>query len=843
MVPEGKRFLIIHAHFYQPPRENPWTGEIAREHSAAPYHDWNERILQECYRPNSASRILDSRGRVLKIVNNYRRVSFNIGPTLAQWLESHAPEVYRRILAADKESLDQQGGHGNAIAQAYNHMILPLANERDLRTQILWGIADFRHRFGREPEAMWLPETAVNRQVLAALLDYGMRYVILSPYQARRIRRLDGRSRWIEVSGGRVDTSRPYRWIRTDGKGIDVLFYHGELSQRISFGDVLTNAGYFAGQVLAAFPRGAKKDQLVLIATDGETYGHHKPFGDMALSYMLEMELPKTDVQVTNPAAFLEGCRPEWEVEIDEGPDGRGSSWSCPHGVGRWYRDCGCSTGGQPGWHQRWRGPLREALDFLRDKLVRLFEEQGDGLFREPWQARDAYISVVLDRSAENVARFFAEHCPGANSPEAQVRALKLLEMQRHAMLMYTSCGWFFADISGLETVQILRYAARALELAEDLGANGLETDFLRILETAPSNLPDIKNGRIVWERFVRPAAVDHRKVVHTFAVQSMVWKRYQRAVFHSWELEPADAQTLSWKDGQLLAGSVRLRDGITWDRKALQFAEFHLGGLDFRGFVAPVEEGPPLLEKLEEHRRQASDPGDLLERLGQALGELPLRFADLLEEDRVGLIRHLFSDSLEAARAQWERVYQESEDLIEDVAELGYRLPEELTAAAQIALSRRVTRLLKRSLPRMDSSSLSQVLYWHDLAARLGLRLEFAEAQEFLLRAAEELRTRVEREWRAEPCVRLIRLIEVSRRLQIALDETSLQDWYWFSIRDRVEELVAKVAKGQTAGSRYVLASALLRLGAHLNLNLDDLKERLRPLEELLSRDPGYWP
>ncbi len=376
-------FVAIHGHFYQPPRESPWLDVIEREESAHPFHDWNERIASECYRPNAHARIVDSRGKILNIINNYSHISFNFGPTLFRWLEKRFPLAYQRILEADRESLKRLG-HGNAIAQVYDHLIMPLANERDRETEVLWGISDFEKRFGRKPEAMWLPETAVNYPTLQVLVQQGMKFLILSPFQALRARPLGG-TKWIDVSHGRVDPTQPYRCFLRDGSGkkipdrfIDIFFYDGAISREVSFGDLLTDGNLFSERLKKAYQPGKKRPQLIHIATDGETYGHHKKFGDMALAYALTEGLSSRGMEVINYGAFLKRFPSLHEVEIDEGPKGEGSSWSCSHGVGRWKEDCGCSTGGQAGWNQRWRKPLREALDSLRDELSQIFEREGE---------------------------------------------------------------------------------------------------------------------------------------------------------------------------------------------------------------------------------------------------------------------------------------------------------------------------------------------------------------------------------------------------------------------------------------------------------------------------------
>jgi alpha-amylase/alpha-mannosidase (GH57 family) len=439
--------LIIHGHFYQPPRENPWTGEVDVEPGAAPFHDWNERIHAECYAPN---------------IVNYPLISFNFGPTLLSWLETHHRDTYQEILNADHESVVARGGHGNAIAQAYGHAILPLCNERDRLTQVVWGLKDFRHRFGRDAEALWLPETAANDDVLALLIEQDMRYVILAPHQGK----------------GVIDTSKPYLFLHPDGSGrsLAVFFYNGPLARAIAFERALASSRGLVEKFVSV------AGDLVNVATDGETYGHHFKFGDLCLTHALTVEAKAAGLWITNYAEYLDHNPPETEVEILNGPDGEGSSWSCVHGVGRWSRDCGCHTGGEEGWNQAWRKPLREALNFLRDDAAEKFESVGSELLRDPWAARNDYIDVILD----------PEH---ARAEFLQPRVLELLEMQRSALLMFTSCGWFFSDLAGLETIQVLRYAARVIELMNQLGLDPPIKQFLELLAEAKSNRPDKGNG------------------------------------------------------------------------------------------------------------------------------------------------------------------------------------------------------------------------------------------------------------------------------------------------------------------------------------------------------------
>jgi alpha-amylase/alpha-mannosidase (GH57 family) len=494
--------LIIHGHFYQPPRENPWTGIIERQPGAHPFHDWNERIHAECYGPNAFVHTGANDNGLEHTVNNYANISFNFGPTLLSWLESYHPKTYQRIIAADKESAGKRSGHGNAIAQAYGHPILPLCNERDRLTQVLWGLADFRFRFGREPESLWLPETACTNATLDLLIEQGLRYVILAPGQAERFRAAKGD--WQDVARVGIDSSRAYRYAHQQqpGRSLAIFFYDGPIAQAIAFEKVLRSSQLLVDMIRQA----ARRGPLVNVATDGETYGHHFKFGDLALAHALEVDAGDEGLWVTNYGEFLDRYPPEWEVEIDNGPHGEGTSWSCAHGVGRWQRDCGCHTGGEPGWNQSWRGPLRAALDLLRDHVAAQFEVVGSNLFADPWAARNASIDLILNHG-QSRSDFLAAHAKNSLSVQGQTRALTLLEIQRYALLMYTSCGWFFSELSGIETVQIMQYAARVIELTDELGLPSPRARFLEVLAEAPSNIRELGNGANIYRRLAERAA------------------------------------------------------------------------------------------------------------------------------------------------------------------------------------------------------------------------------------------------------------------------------------------------------------------------------------------------
>ncbi len=482
--------LIIHGHFYQPPRENPWTGIIEKQPGASPYHDWNEKIHAECYGPNAAAHIAGSLPSSQQTVNNYAKLSFNFGPTLLSWLQQKHPETYQNILAADRLSAIERSGHGNAIAQAYGHAILPLCNDRDRETQVQWGLADFRYRFGREPEALWLPETACDEKTLALLIESGLRFVILAPNQAASTRSPGGD--WQPTTADGIDASKAYRFLHPDdsGRSIAIFFYHGPLARAIAFEKALTSSK----TLVELFTRAARAGSMVNVATDGETYGHHFKFGDLCIAHALELEAPAAGFRVTNYGEYLDQHAAEDEVKLALGEDGKGTSWSCAHGVARWERDCGCHTGGEAGWNQKWRTPLREALNFLRDAAARDYETLGSDLFRDPWQVRNDSIKLILDPQHSREA-FLDRHATKPLSDQDRWRALMLLEMQRNSLLMFTSCGWFFSDIAGIETIQVLRYAARLIDLSAQLGTLLPRKNFLELLSEARSNRARTGNG------------------------------------------------------------------------------------------------------------------------------------------------------------------------------------------------------------------------------------------------------------------------------------------------------------------------------------------------------------
>jgi alpha-amylase/alpha-mannosidase (GH57 family) len=636
-----KKFICIHGHFYQPPRENPWLEAVEMQDSAFPYHDWNERIAYECYAPNARARLLDGEGRIERIVSNYSRMSFNFGPTLLMWMKEKMPDIHAAIVEADEKSRARFSGHGSALAQAYNHMILPLANPRDKHTQVLWGIRDFELRFGRKPEGMWLPETAADEESLDVLAEHGIKFTIMSPFQASRVRPLTENAEWQDVNGAKIDPSLPYLVKLKSGRSIAVFFYDAPIAQAIAFEKLLTNGERLANRLKDAFDDNRPHDQLVNVATDGESYGHHFQYGDMGLAYALHQMENDENIHLTVYAEHLEKNPPAHEVEIHQA-----SAWSCSHGVGRWKENCGCNSGGHGDWNQEWRQPLRAALDQLRDRLAPLYETKAAEFLKNPWLARDRYIDVIFDRSPESIANFFKENATRLLDETEQITALRLLEMQRHAMLMYTSCGWFFDEISGLETVQVIQYAARAIQLAQELSGENLEADFLVMLEKANSNIPENQNGRVVYEKFVKPAIMTRDKVAAHYAISSLFESYPEETRIYSFIVKQEDRKLYTAGQARLAIGRINVKFEITQASASLTYVVVHMGGHNLDcGIRFQLDE--TVYEKMADELRQAFERADFPELIrlsDRNFSELHYSLRNLFQDEQRKILNQILA-------------------------------------------------------------------------------------------------------------------------------------------------------------------------------------------------------
>jgi len=687
-----KPFICIHGHFYQPPRENPWLEEIELQDSAYPYHDWNTRITTECYAPNAASRILDPDRRIIDIINNYSKISFNFGPTLLAWLEKNDLETYKAVLEADKVSQKLFSDHGCSLAQCYNHMIMPLANRRDKRTQVIWGIKDFEYRFERKPEGMWLPETAVDLETLDILAELGIKFTILAPAQAKQIRKI-GADEWINVSGAKVDPKRPYLCKLSSGRTIALFFYDGPIAQEIAFAKLLENGEAFAKRLISVFAENGDDSSLVHIATDGESYGHHHRFGDMALSYCLYSIESNKEIKLTVYGEYLEKNPVAYEVEIFEN-----SSWSCFHGIERWRGDCGCNSGTHKDWHQKWRAPLRGALDWLRDNLSEVYEKQALRLINNPWAARDEYIKVILDRRPQILEQFFTSQGADKLSKDNKVKLLKLLEMQRHAMLMYTSCGWFFDEISGLETVQILQYAARAIQLAKETSEVSLEEAFINLLERVPSNIPDFNNGAKVYELLVKPVRVDLLRVGIHYAISSLFEEFKEESQIYCYTVKRRINDILELGKQRLSLGRVGIHSNITGEENEISFAVLHFGDHNLIGAAREFigAEGFAQMHKEIGESFMQGEMQEVVRLFDKHFGQASCSLWHLFKDEQRKVIRKIFDSALKEIDISFRQIYEHYASIMQATEKLGMPLPKPFLSAAEFVLNVDIRDLLE---------------------------------------------------------------------------------------------------------------------------------------------------
>lgn len=729
------KYICIHGHFYQPPRENPWLGEVELQDSAYPYHDWNARVSAQCYGPNTDSRILNGERKIIDIVCNYTKMSFNFGPTLLLWMKVNEPETYAAIIEADRQSRARFSGHGAALAQCYSHMLMPLANSRDKLTQVRWGKADFVYRFGREPEGMWLPETAVDIETLEILAAEGLRFTILSPHQALEVRRI-GEKNWEDVRGGRIDIRRPYVCPLPSGRSIAIFFYDGPVAQSIAFSNLLDNGENLASTLVSRFSENGE-DQLVHIATDGETYGHHHPFGDMALAYCLyHLESCKA-ATITVYGEFLAKNPPGYEVRV--APN---TSWSCFHGVERWRNNCGCNSGAHPGWSQSWRAPLRGAFDWLRDNIARIYENCASEFVADPWAMRDDYIRLILDRSAENVNAFLGVHAGRELVPEAKVRVLKLLEMEHASLLMYASCGWFFDDISGIETVQVLMYAARALQLAGELSGMDLETVFICLLERAQSNVPEYATGKGVYEKLVKPARLDFNRVCAHYAI-TRLFKEYPKiSRLYSYTVDNTAFEQHEVGRQRMAVGTAVIRSNIYWEEKTLSYCVLHIGEHNVLGVVREGMDRESF-ERMSGEVGEAFSRGDISETIQlmqKNLSSENYSLWHLFKDEQRTILNKILDTSVNELEQALRQVNEHHFPVIQVMRQMNVPLPRIMENAEELLLDKDIFN--EMSQPDPDPARLDELirksLDWNFSVDRLTLSFLTSRRIDALMRQWE---------------------------------------------------------------------------------------------------------
>lgn len=822
-------YVAIHGHFYQPPRENPYLDTIERQPSAYPFHDWNERILYECYRPNVFARILDEQGQVLRVVNNFEYMSFNVGPTLMSWLKRHDPEVYQGIIAADRRSVNRLAGHGNAIAQVYNHIILPLANERDKYTQVRWGKADFRAHFGRDPEGMWLSETAVDYATLKVLIDEGIRFIILAPSQAERCRVLPTQDNpepeWLGVGGGQIDPTQPYRCTIADGRHIDILFYDGPISKGMGFDDVLVSSQNLSDRLGQAVRGDQRPSQLICAATDGETFGHHKGGTEKCLAYAFTQEFEQRGWQVTNVAHYLSLNPPTWEVELKPV-----TAWSCSHGVERWQSDCGCGGGGT--WNQAWRKPLRESLNWLRDRLIKIYETQTQDLLHDAWLARDEFIQIIRDRRPEQIINFLYRHQARPLLEEEQIDILRLLEMQHQAMLMFTSCGWFFDELSRPEGVQVLRYAARAIELAGEVSGQNLEKELRDRLRAAPSNVEQFRDGAQVYDELVISSRITFERVAAHYTITSLFKPDQPNDRVYCYEAKQLNYHRQKIGTQTLAVGHLQLTSEITRETQSFICAVLHLGGWDFHCCIQPFIGRlayAQVKEQLFEILEQASVAKTMF-AMTQIFGDRVFSLETLFAEERQWLIQQIAEQSKTNLDQLYSQAYRDNYSILRACQREEMPVPKELRVAADIALSYRCLNLIAQLTQETDvqqqARSLTELENVLTEAESMRCDLDLPGAKQnmetLIITALTQLLNEPNPETVQADIARLDRLITLGDRLNVGLSLDRAQEFYFHCLQETLLPQCLQVeAKAQNCPWQPTQVHLLLTLGQRLAVDV----------------------
>ena len=826
---KSEKFLTIHGHFYQPPRENPWLEAIELQDSALPFHDWNERICKECYNPNSVSRIVDNRNRILDIVNNYEYMSFNFGPTLLSWMEEFAPLTYERIIKADIESISQHNGHGNAMAQVYNHIIMPLANTKDKETQVKWGIRDFEYRFGRKPEGIWLAETAVDDETLRVLVDNGIKFTVLSPYQALKIKKRTEKD-WQDVSWGNIDPARSYEYtIKSDSnKKIDLFFYDGAISRSVAFDELLTDGNKFIKRLKEGVSEFRDYPQLINIATDGESYGHHTKFGDMALSYVLKIKAEDEGFKITNYAEYLDQYKSDYEADIKQA-----SSWSCFHGVGRWKEDCGCSTGGHPGWNQKWRTALRNALDYLRDELINVFETEGPKYFtQDVWDVRNNYIEVILDRSYSNIKNFQKKYFQPELTEEDKVKGMELLEIQRQSMLMYTSCGWFFSEISGIETVQIMKYAARAMQLAAGFTNTTLETNFLNILAEAKSNIQEFGTGKDIYERFVKPSVVTSKQVACLWAISSLYQEFDDEEDVYCYSVKCNDYQKVTKGNANFIIGNIEIRSKVTLQKSNLVFALMQYAGGDFHCAIKEFSTNNEYQElKTNLVKVFMLNPiTEIIRALDEKFGKEYFTLKDIFIEERKKILQILLKDQLAKFADTYKGMYQQGKGSIYHMQNLGLEIPNEFKISAAYALSKRYNDLLANSDGFVEKNIIQEIMDINFEAKKMNIQIDKTPSNKNFAKRIITNLNRLTKSFEIQQADAIVELFDIIEKLDLQIDISESQNIYYNKIYHRIGDIIERNLENKKEKDLKFI-KLLLEIGIKLNINVDFYRVKIEKL------------
>ncbi|MBN2444724.1 MAG: DUF3536 domain-containing protein [Spirochaetales bacterium] len=803
-----KNKLIIHGHFYQPPREDPWFGLIPHQDSALPYHDWNERITKECYAANSMSRTLNPFGQITDIVNNYRFMSFNFGPTLLSWLKDNANYVYKNIIEADKISRDLNGGHGNAIAQGYNHTILPLNSNEDIKTQVTWGLQDFEYHYGRKAEGMWLPETGVNLNVVDILIEEGVNFILLSPWQAEAVCPA-GSNKWQSLHNNPIPSGKAYRIERPHGS-INVFFYNHILATGISFQHYLRNAERLYNHIVS-FKQNADPGHLINIATDGEVYGHHEPFGDMCLAALTKLVKAGPDFEFTNYGYYLEQYPPGHLVKLKEGEKNLGTSWSCVHGVARWYRNCGCTTGGPPEWNQEWRTPLRDAFIYLRDRLRGIYIKEMSQLSqKDPMQIRNAYIDVL----SHHVDRLeFARSIIDRAKPEdtgVMNKFYTLLEGQKYSMYMFTSCGWFFSEISGLEAMQNLRYAIRALELYSGFAEQDILTPFLAELENARSNIHNYGSGRNIIETMIMP----YKKKLHhgaaililSYLCLGTQYKKETYGIFKKLDFK-VDSKTDSKPSFPEHIGEITVMDITTFNTATYHFT-----------LSESALEGITLILKKKKPDNSYENQIEIFP------GELPIQL-------RTHITSTISTHVVDSCITESEKSLQLTMDALIYLKKMHVLRPKTIIELAELLIDRIFEKILNDPTIIPPESELKQVKELVTFTKEYELNVDIESLKKKISGMIIYQTDRLTEEIEEETTKVIIHLLETSREIGTEPETTRAQDKIFQLLKGSKKYSLKKIEKDKD----FIVFNRLrrlIKLGSYIGFDVEEYKDQFFNIE-----------
>ena len=771
---KSNKYIVIHGHFYQPPRENAWLEIVELQDSAQPFHDWNERINFECYAPNASARILDKDGQISKIKNNYVHLNFNFGPTLLSWMEQKDPDTYLKILEADKISQEKHDGHGSAIAQAHSHLILPLCNAKDQETQVIWGIRDFEHRFGRKPEGMWLAETAVNTDVLEVMATHGIKYTILAPRQAKAFRKI-GDHDWQGVNHD-LDTRRPYLAKLPSGKSIALFVYDGNIAQDVAFNGLLNNGKGFANRFIEAFDNN-DTPQVVNVATDGESYGHHHRYGEMALADAINHIKENNLATMTNYGQYLELFPPEYELMIHEN-----SSWSCVHGVERWRSNCGCNTGGRGNWTQAWRSTLRDTLNWLRDQILPIYLEGASKLLKDPWIARNDYVEVLLNRNDETVDAFLEAHAIKKLDKAQKTEVLRMLEMQRNAMLMFTSCGWFFDEISGLETNQILQYACRAIYYANQISGAELQDQFIKKMSKGPSNV--YADAAFSYINHVLPTRVDLIGAGMHYAVSSLFEKEPEKLRLFNYIATSEAFTRESAGNERISIGRTMMKSRVTYSEKHFTFVVIHLGQQNIIGNIS-IDMDKKTYQEMHDKiisAFQNTQLGEVIGLMQTYFGSNKYSFQHLFRDEKRKILKEITRKNLRQAEASFRDIYNDNYQLMTSSLQSNIPIPKAYNNVVQFIVNADMHRFFTQDdLNIEELKRLSKELKKWDI--KLG------NEQSFILAASErifyEVRQIVHADAPIEQMNQLIAILEVLDKMEFESNIWKSQNLYFSALRN----------------------------------------------------------